>query len=351
MTIADHHPEALVQTDWLEAHLRDPDLRIYECTTYLRYADPGAGVPYHPEAGRADYEAGHIPGAGFLDLPGELSRQDAPVHFMMPSPAEFAEVMGRHGLGDDARVVLYSRDRIMWATRVWWMLHALGFDRAAVLDGGFDKWRAEGRPVGSEPCAYPPAIFTPRPRPGLFVDKGAVLQAIDDPGACLINTLSEPDFLGQEPSRYGRPGRVPRSVNLPWPELTAGYKRADLAGRRHEARRGPGRRSGRAHRVLLRRRHLRDHGSVPAPPPRLRQSRAVRRLDGRVGARREPADRARLTSVVNSAARRRLLAQDLLDAGDRLVDRLLRADAFCGDAVDRLRPDPPAVDQAVAPVP
>jgi thiosulfate/3-mercaptopyruvate sulfurtransferase len=216
----DHHPEALVQTDWLEAHLKNPDLRVFECTTYLRSAEPGAGVPYHPEAGRADYEAGHIPGAGFLDLPGELSREGAPVHFMMLPPAQFAEVIGRRGIGDGTRVVLYSRDRVMWATRVWWMLHAMGFDGAAVLDGGFEKWVAEGRPVSTEPCAYPPATFTPRPRPGLFVNKDAVLQAMDDPGACLINTLSEPDFRGNEPSRYGRPGRIPRSVNLPWPGLT-----------------------------------------------------------------------------------------------------------------------------------
>ena len=218
--VADRHPEALVQTDWLAAHLADPDLRIFECTTYLRPAEPGADVPYHPEAGRAEYEAGHIPGAGFLDLPGELSRQDAPVHFMMLAPDQFTAVMGRHGVGDGCSVVLYSRDRIMWATRVWWMLHAMGFERAAVLDGGFETWIAEGRPVSIEPCAYPPATFTSRPRAGLFVDKGAVLQATDGPGTCLINTLSEPDFRGDEPSRYGRPGRIPGSVNLPWPALT-----------------------------------------------------------------------------------------------------------------------------------
>ena len=73
----DHVPDSLVQTAWLAAHLEDPALRIFECTTYLRPAEPGAPVPYHPEPGRADYEAGHIPGAGFLDLPGELSRRDA----------------------------------------------------------------------------------------------------------------------------------------------------------------------------------------------------------------------------------------------------------------------------------
>ena len=218
--VADRHPEALVQTDWLEAHLGDAGLRIFECTTWLRPAAPGEQAPYHPQAARADYEAGHIPGAGFLDLPGELSRQDAPVHFMMLPPARFAGVMGRHGVGGDVRVVLYSRDRIMWATRVWWMLHAMGFDRAAVLDGGFEKWVAEGRPVSREPCAYPPATFTPRPRPELFVDRRAVLEVIDHPGVLLVNTLSEPDFRGDEPSRYGRPGRIPGSVNLPWPGLT-----------------------------------------------------------------------------------------------------------------------------------
>ena len=215
----DHHPEALVSTGWLAAHVDDPDLRIFECTTFLRPAAPGEGVPYHPEAGRADYEAGHVPGAGFLDLPGELSRQDAHVAFMMLPAARFAEVAGRHGIGDGTRVVLYSRDRVMWATRAWWMLHVMGFS-AAVLDGGLEKWIAEGREVSTEPCAYPPATFTPRPQPALMLDKSAVLAAIDDPATCLVNTLSVADFRGEEPSRYGRPGHIPRSVNLPWPELT-----------------------------------------------------------------------------------------------------------------------------------
>jgi thiosulfate/3-mercaptopyruvate sulfurtransferase len=216
----DRHPECLVQTDWLAAHLDDPELRIYECTTHLRPAAPDEGVPYHPEAGRADYERGHISGAGFLDLPGELSRRDAAVNFMMLPAVEFAAVMARHSIGDGTRVVLYSRERVMWATRVWWMLHAMGFDDAAVLDGGFDKWLAEGRPVSTEPCRYPPAAFTPRPRPELFVDKDAVLAALDRQGVRLINTLSEEDFKGEGPSRYGRPGRIPGSVNLPWPGLT-----------------------------------------------------------------------------------------------------------------------------------
>jgi thiosulfate/3-mercaptopyruvate sulfurtransferase len=116
-------------------------------------------------------------------------------------------------------VVLYSRDRAMWATRVWWMLHVIGF-AAAVLDGGFEKWIAEGRPVSTGPCTYPPATFTASPQPALMLDKDAVRQAIDDPVTCLVNTLSSADFRGEAPSRYGRAGRIPTSVNLPWPDLT-----------------------------------------------------------------------------------------------------------------------------------
>jgi thiosulfate/3-mercaptopyruvate sulfurtransferase len=214
----DSHPEVLVSTAWLAAHLDDPELRIFECTTWLRPAEPDDGVPYHPEAGRADYEAGHIPGADFLDLPGELSRADAHVAFMMLPAERFAEAMGRHGIGDGTRVVLYSRGSAMWATRVWWMLHVMGFE-AAVLDGGFEKWLAEGHEVSTEPCRYPPTTFAPRPQPALMLDKDAVLQAIEDSATCLVNTLSASDFRGEEPSRYGRPGRIPTSVNLPWPEL------------------------------------------------------------------------------------------------------------------------------------
>jgi thiosulfate/3-mercaptopyruvate sulfurtransferase len=214
----DRHPESLVSTAWLADHLEDPDLRIYECTTHLRPAEPDDGVPYHPEAGFEEHGLGHIPGAGFLDLPGALSRQDAAVHFMMLPPEEFAEAVGRQGIGDGTRVVLYSRGPAMWATRAWWMLHVMGFE-AAVLDGGFEKWLADGHPQSTLPCDYPPATFTPRPLPAM-VAKEAVLAAISDPATCLINTLSVADFRGEEPSRYGRPGRIPRSVNLPWAELT-----------------------------------------------------------------------------------------------------------------------------------
>jgi thiosulfate/3-mercaptopyruvate sulfurtransferase len=135
---------------------------------------------------------------------------------MMPATAQLEAAFGRHGLGEGARVVLYSIGSMMWATRFWWMLRSLGFDAAAVLDGGFDKWKAEGQPTESGPArGYPPAAFKARPRPGLFVDKRAVLSATREPNTVIVNAPGPQFHKGLEPSRYGRPGRVPGSVNVP----------------------------------------------------------------------------------------------------------------------------------------
>jgi thiosulfate/3-mercaptopyruvate sulfurtransferase len=212
-------PDALISTDDLAGRLGQPGLRIYDCTTYLEPPDPGSGDPYKVVSGRKTFVAGHIPGADFLDLQGELSATDTRLKFMMPSPEHLARAFGRRGLGDGARVVLYSIGSMMWATRVWWMLRSLGFDGAAVLDGGFDRWQAEGRPLETgEPKGYPPATFTPRPRPGRFVDKIAVRAAIGDPRTVTVNALGPQAHRGLE-SRYGRPGRVPGSVNVPGASL------------------------------------------------------------------------------------------------------------------------------------
>lgn len=209
-------PDALISTDVLAARLTEPGLRIYDCTTYLEPPDPGSEDPYKVVSGRKTFVAGHIPGADFLDLQGELSATDTKLKFMMPPAEHLARALGRHGLGDGARVVLYSIDSMMWSTRVWWMLRALGFDGAAVLDGGFDRWQAEGRAIETgEPKGYPPATFTPRPRPGRFVDRTAVKAAIGDPGTVTMNALRPQSHQGVGPSPYGRPGRVPGSVNVP----------------------------------------------------------------------------------------------------------------------------------------
>ena len=198
-------PDALISTDTLAARLGESGLRVYDCTTYLEPPAPGSDDPYSVVSGRETFLAGHVPGADFLDLQGELSATDTRLKFTMPSPQHLARAFGRHGLGDGSRVALYSRGSMMWSTRVWWMLRALGFEGAAVLDGGFDRWEAEGRAVETgEARGYPPATFTPRPRPGRFVDKDAVRAAIGDPGTVTVNALDP----NGEPYRYAIDVRI-----------------------------------------------------------------------------------------------------------------------------------------------
>ena len=225
-TFAYHDPDALVQTEWLEAHLNDPELRIFDCTTHLRPAPAETNAPYQIVSGRMDYESAHVPGAGFLDLQGELSDNSVKLRFMLPQAAAFAQAMSCHGIGDASRVVLYCAGAMMWATRVWWMLREFGFNNAAVLDGGWEKWKAEGRPVSCEPCHYPSATFTAHPGAGVFVDKERVRAAIGDPQTVTINALSAELHSGKGASHYGRPGRVPGSVNVPYSALIDSSTRA-----------------------------------------------------------------------------------------------------------------------------
>ncbi|MCU0271399.1 MAG: sulfurtransferase [Acidimicrobiales bacterium] len=179
--------DALVTTTWLEEHLGDADLRILDATVDL---DVGSGLV---TSGRARWEAGHIPGAAFVDL---------------------LVVMGRLGIGDGTRVVLYDARDSMWAARVWWLLRCYGFDDAAVLDGGWTAWEAEGRPVSTEVPAHPAVSFTPRPRTGRIVGRDEVLRAIGDDATQLVDALGPREFRG-ELSFYGRPGHLPGASNVP----------------------------------------------------------------------------------------------------------------------------------------
>lgn len=224
------HPEAIVSTDWLATNLGDPSLRIFDCTTYLLY-ETGTGRPYRVGSGRPDYEAGHIPNSGFLDLQGELSDTSSRFNFTMPAADDLATRVAARGIGEGTRVILYARKNPQWATRVWWMLRAIGFDNAAVLDGGWDKWSAEGRAVETAETRYPPATLAAKPRPGLFVGKDAMRAGIGAAGVCSINALA-PDLHSGENPRYGRPGRIPGSVNVPAAALlepgTLAFKAPDV---------------------------------------------------------------------------------------------------------------------------
>jgi thiosulfate/3-mercaptopyruvate sulfurtransferase len=209
-------PTPLVSTNWLAEHLGDPDLRVLDATAHLVGSDSDStGWSLHP--GLDAYLAAHIPGAAFADIIDDLSEPDGGA-VSKPSRARFAAAAGRLGVGPDSRVVVYAPD-VHWATRVWWLLRANGFDNVAVLDGGFRKWTAEGRPTATGVESYPRAEFVAEPRPRFFAELDEVKRAVDaGSGACLINALSPQDHHG-ETDNFARPGHIPGSLNVPMDAL------------------------------------------------------------------------------------------------------------------------------------
>jgi thiosulfate/3-mercaptopyruvate sulfurtransferase len=202
----------------LAAHLDTPELRIVECTSQLpNYFEPSAADGLELTSGRPLFDEAHIVGATYVDLLHELSdRSQTNFMYAMPSAERFAQVMSAIGVAAGTAVVLYDRGMNSWATRVWWMLRCFGFDNAAVLNGGWTTWSAQGLPTSTAAANYPAAKFTARPRAGLIANRDDVLTTIDDGAACLINALDPDEFAGRPPQRYARPGRIPGSVNVPF---------------------------------------------------------------------------------------------------------------------------------------
>jgi thiosulfate/3-mercaptopyruvate sulfurtransferase len=203
-------PDTLVTTEWLAEHLGEEDLVVLDCSVHIEMSEEAGMIA---QSGRADYEAGHIPTAGFADLMGDLADGESPNKYAVPSPEEFAAAMGALGVGDDSRVVLYDSSMSAWAARVWWMLRWVGFDRAAVLDGGLGAWTAESRPLSTAPADRPARTLTPHPRPELIAGRDEVFAAIEDDAVALIDVMPEPHFRG-EMTMYARPGHIPTATNV-----------------------------------------------------------------------------------------------------------------------------------------
>ncbi|GAB2548992.1 sulfurtransferase [Gracilibacillus alcaliphilus] len=209
----------IVTTDWLEQRLDDPKLRLLDATTFLKL--PTSGY-YDIWSGKDAYQKGHIPGAVFADLLEDLSDPEAEYAFTVPDREAFVEKVAALGVGDkDTYVVVYDQGAEVdspvvasdWASRLAWQLRYEGVENVAVLDGGFPKWKKEGRPVTTEAGSYPTASFSGVRKPELFVTKEEVKQAIDDENTVIINSLNEATHKG-EVNTYGRPGHIPGSVNV-----------------------------------------------------------------------------------------------------------------------------------------
>ena len=199
--------DALVDSAWLAAHLRDPHVRVVDASWYL------------PSAGRdpqAEYDAAHIPGAVFFDIDAVSDRASDLPH-MLPDLSAFEEAVGELGIGSDDRVVVYDGAGLLSAPRVWWTFRVFGHDAVSVLDGGLPAWRGDGRPVEAGPAVVKPSVFTANYRPEL-VRSLAEMRVSD---AVVVDARSRGRFMGTAPEpRPGvRGGHMPDSRNVPYTEL------------------------------------------------------------------------------------------------------------------------------------
>lgn len=206
----------LVAPERLSGSLDDSALRVLDATVWLQLHPDGSEVTI--ESGRAAFEAGHIPGAGFADLV-ELSDPVRPAWFMLPEPERFAAGISRLGVGPGTHVVAYDGVDGVWATRLWWMLRAFGFEAVSVLDGGIAAWRTAGLPISTEASDVAPAAFVAQFRPELVATRGDVEALVGDGGACLVNALPAELFRGDVPITPGRFGHIPGSVSVPHRDL------------------------------------------------------------------------------------------------------------------------------------
>jgi DHA2 family methylenomycin A resistance protein-like MFS transporter len=204
-------PSALVETDWLAERLGLPGIHVVDCTVLYRPL-PAGGVEL--DSGIEGYELGHIPGAVFADLLTRFADPGSPKPFAVPPADQLAAAIEELGISNGDTVILYDRAHMAFATRFWWLLQSLGFDNAAVLNGGWRKWTDEGRPSSTEVPAVPRGNFVPRPRPEMFVTRDQVVTATNDPATCLINALSPDQHAGRIPVAHGRKGHIPSSVNI-----------------------------------------------------------------------------------------------------------------------------------------
>lgn len=204
-------PKTLVSTEWLHAHLKDPDLRILDGSYYL---------PQMGRDPRAEYDAAHIPNARFFDI-DDVADHGSDLPHMVPPVEKFMSRMRAMGVGDGHQVVVYDGMGLFSAARVWWLFKLMGQNNIAVLDGGLPKWQAEGRPVEDLPPVIRDRHMTVRRQNHMVKDVTQVSAASKLGDYEIIDARSPGRFRGEEPEpRVGlRPGHIPGSKNVCFKDL------------------------------------------------------------------------------------------------------------------------------------
>ena len=215
--VAHFTPERpIVTAQWLKSHLAAPDVRVLDCTWYM---------PSEPRTGRQAYDGHHIPGARFFDI-DDIADTDSPLPHMLPQPEKFSSRVRRLGLGDGHRVICYDQNNFLASARVWWMFRVMGHEDVAVLDGGFEGWRASGGEVEDlPPHFHADRHFTVRPRRDLVRDIDQMKQALAG-AAQVVDARSAPRFKGEveEPRPGLRKGHMPGAINVPYGDvLNSGF--------------------------------------------------------------------------------------------------------------------------------
>ena len=209
--------DLLVSTDWLGKHLHDPEVRVVDIRGYVvtRLLEPGVEEAEYRGA-QEEYVRSHIPGAVYIDWTRDIIDPDDPVPVQIAPPDRFADAMVTRGIGDQTHVIAVDHSGGQFATRLWWALAYYGHDAVSVLEGGWNRWVDEGRPVASGPASPPQAsaVFTPRVRPELRLSARELASQLGQPELQLIDARDARQFSGAR-RRGPRGGHIPGAINLP----------------------------------------------------------------------------------------------------------------------------------------
>lgn len=208
-------PGTLVSTAWLADNIGNENVRVVDIRGYVKTTDLGEGRQHADYVGaRDEYEAGHIPGAVYVDWTTDIVDPDNPVKAQIAQPEAFAAAMAERGIGNETDVVIVDHTGGNFATRLWWALKYHGHDRSAVLDGGMNAWVAEGRPIDAEAPIVPPASFLPLLRPALRVEAHDVLEMANGASGLIVDARDAGQYTGRI-ARGSRGGRIPTAVHVP----------------------------------------------------------------------------------------------------------------------------------------
>ncbi len=206
------NPAAIVSTDWLAQHLNAPDVRVVDATWF----HPRSG-----RSGRAEYDSAHIPGAIHFDI-DDIADTSRPLPHMLPDATKFASKARKLGLGNGNRIVVYDRSGGGGAAaRVWWMLRVFGHRDVSVLDGGFEKWLAEGRAQEDLPPMPRERHFMPRVNQLLVRSFDQVKANLELGREQIVDARSPGRFAGTEPEPWPgkKVGHMPGALNVPWTDM------------------------------------------------------------------------------------------------------------------------------------